>query len=181
MYRFNFAPPSTTRRSARPPCTPSARKTMKRAGGQSQVLADLRIVVGLRHADELIPARTSWCRRTSKGQGAAEGSGLRQHAHPGRARDRRGHAVGPTGGDGPSRAPASTSTWSRWTGRAYATRRASKAAPAEGGWNIHNTNWYANDVMESAQPMPAAANGDNAWFGWGLTCRRWKNCAPSSP
>ena len=39
-------------------------------------------------------------------------------------------------------------------------------APAEGGWNIHNTNWYATDVMDPVRSAPAAANGDNAWFGW---------------
>ncbi|ARP93649.1 ABC transporter substrate-binding protein [Bordetella genomosp. 13] len=47
-----------------------------------------------------------------------------------------------------------------------ATRRASKAAPAQGGWNIHNTNWYATDIMDPVRSAPAAANGDNAWFGW---------------
>ena len=50
--------------------------------------------------------------------------------------------------------------------QSVATRRASKAAPAEGGWNIHNTNWYATDVMDPVRSAPAAANGDNAWFGW---------------
>ncbi|KAG0929197.1 hypothetical protein G6F31_017439 [Rhizopus arrhizus] len=50
--------------------------------------------------------------------------------------------------------------------QSVATRRASKAAPAEGGWNIHNTNLYATDVMDPVRSAPAAANGDNAWFGW---------------
>ena len=50
--------------------------------------------------------------------------------------------------------------------QSVATRRASKAAPAEGGWNIHNTNWYATDVMDPVRSAPAAASGDNAWFGW---------------
>ena len=49
--------------------------------------------------------------------------------------------------------------------QSVATRRASKAALAEGGWNIHNTNWYATDVMDPVR-APAAASGDNAWFGW---------------
>lgn len=50
--------------------------------------------------------------------------------------------------------------------QSVASRRASKAAPAEGGWNIHNTNWYATDIMDPLRAAPAAANGDNAWFGW---------------
>ncbi|WP_203564817.1 ABC transporter substrate-binding protein [Bordetella pseudohinzii] len=50
--------------------------------------------------------------------------------------------------------------------QSVATRRASKAAPAEGGWNIHNTNWYATDIMDPVRSAPAGANGDNAWFGW---------------
>lgn len=63
--------------------------------------------------------------------------------------------------------------------QSVATRRASKAAPAEGGWNIHNTNWYATDVMDPVRSAPAAANGDNAWFGW-PDFPRSRNCAPSS-
>ncbi|WP_144630673.1 ABC transporter substrate-binding protein [Bordetella genomosp. 13] len=47
-----------------------------------------------------------------------------------------------------------------------ATRRASKAPAAQGGWSIHNTNWYATDIMDPVRSAPAAANGDNAWFGW---------------
>lgn len=50
--------------------------------------------------------------------------------------------------------------------QSVASRRASKAPPAEGGWNIHNTNWYATDVMDPVRAAPAAASGDNAWFGW---------------
>lgn len=46
------------------------------------------------------------------------------------------------------------------------TRRASKASSNAGGWNIHNTNWYATDIMDPIRSAPAAANGDNAWFGW---------------
>ncbi|OZI17190.1 ABC transporter substrate-binding protein [Bordetella genomosp. 7] len=47
-----------------------------------------------------------------------------------------------------------------------ATRRASKAAPDAGGWNVHNTNWYATDIMDPVRSAPASANGDSAWFGW---------------
>jgi len=47
-----------------------------------------------------------------------------------------------------------------------ATRRTSKAPAAQGGWNIHNTNWYATDIMDPIRSAPAAANGDQAWFGW---------------
>lgn len=50
--------------------------------------------------------------------------------------------------------------------QSVATRRASKAAPAQGGWNLLNTNWYTTDVMDPVRSAPAAANGDDAWFGW---------------
>lgn len=46
------------------------------------------------------------------------------------------------------------------------SRRASKADPLKGGWNIFNTNWYATDVMDPIRSTPAAANGDRAWYGW---------------
>jgi peptide/nickel transport system substrate-binding protein len=45
-------------------------------------------------------------------------------------------------------------------------RRMSKAPPNQGGWNIHNTNWYATDIMDPIRSAPAAADGDKAWYGW---------------
>lgn len=50
--------------------------------------------------------------------------------------------------------------------QAVASRRTSKAPAAQGGWNIHNTNWYATDIMDPVRSAPAAASGDQAWFGW---------------
>lgn len=47
-----------------------------------------------------------------------------------------------------------------------ARRRAVKAPPAEGGWNIFHT-WHAG--MDCASPAGYTAmrtNGDDAWFGW---------------
>jgi peptide/nickel transport system substrate-binding protein len=47
-----------------------------------------------------------------------------------------------------------------------AVRRASRAAPGAGGWNITNTNWRVEDIMDPLRSAPAAASGDTAWYGW---------------
>jgi peptide/nickel transport system substrate-binding protein len=50
--------------------------------------------------------------------------------------------------------------------REVSQRRASKAPPDQGGWNIYNTNWYVTDIMDPVRSAPAAADGKNAWYGW---------------
>lgn len=47
-----------------------------------------------------------------------------------------------------------------------AVRRTSRAAPAQGGWSITNTNWRVEDIMDPLRSAPAAASGDTAWYGW---------------
>jgi len=46
------------------------------------------------------------------------------------------------------------------------SRRASKAPPSQGGWNMFHT-WHAGpDCINPAAYTAIRANGDNAWFGW---------------
>lgn len=46
------------------------------------------------------------------------------------------------------------------------TRRASKAPPSQGGWNMFHT-WHAGaDAINPAGYPAVRANGDKAWFGW---------------
>ena len=45
-------------------------------------------------------------------------------------------------------------------------RRASKAAPEQGGWNAFMTGWTAADVMNPIAAVGFAASGADAWFGW---------------
>jgi peptide/nickel transport system substrate-binding protein len=46
------------------------------------------------------------------------------------------------------------------------TRRASKKAPAEGGWNMFETGWVGSDTLDPSTNVMLRANGDRAWFGW---------------
>ena len=47
-----------------------------------------------------------------------------------------------------------------------ATRRASKAPPRQGGWNMFHT-WHTGvDCANPATYSAIRANGDKAWFGW---------------
>jgi peptide/nickel transport system substrate-binding protein len=46
------------------------------------------------------------------------------------------------------------------------TRRASKKAPAEGGWNMFETGWTGSDLIDPSTNVMLRANGDAAWFGW---------------
>lgn len=53
---------------------------------------------------------------------------------------------------------------SDWGG--VVTRRAVKAAPADGGWNIFIT-WASGHAFDNPIGLSAhAANGEEAWFGW---------------
>lgn len=45
-------------------------------------------------------------------------------------------------------------------------RRASKAPPAEGGWNVFSTTNVLPDVADPIGFIGVAAGGDTAWFGW---------------
>jgi peptide/nickel transport system substrate-binding protein len=46
------------------------------------------------------------------------------------------------------------------------TRRTSKAAPKDGGWNMFHT-WHAGaDCINPSAYTAIRANGDKAWFGW---------------
>ena len=49
---------------------------------------------------------------------------------------------------------------------AVTERRASKAAPEDGGWSLFPTAWLAVDVLNPALAAPLNASGDEAWFGW---------------
>ncbi|WP_246053490.1 ABC transporter substrate-binding protein [Paracoccus hibiscisoli] len=46
------------------------------------------------------------------------------------------------------------------------TRRASQAAPAEGGWNIFITNWMVPEISNPISNPMLNGRGDDAWFGW---------------
>ena len=45
-------------------------------------------------------------------------------------------------------------------------RRANKAPPAQGGWNLHNTNFPAAGIANPAVSPIIRGNGERAWFGW---------------
>ncbi len=45
-------------------------------------------------------------------------------------------------------------------------RRAKKDPPAQGGWNLHNTNFPAAGIANPAVSPIIRANGERAWFGW---------------
>ncbi|MBK5925886.1 ABC transporter substrate-binding protein [Rhodobaculum claviforme] len=46
------------------------------------------------------------------------------------------------------------------------SRRASREAPENGGWNIFPTWWLAVDQLNPITNISVAASGDTAWFGW---------------
>ena len=47
------------------------------------------------------------------------------------------------------------------------TRRASQAAPEDGGWNVFFTNWVGADVMNPLVNLPLIGRGEEGgWFGW---------------
>jgi peptide/nickel transport system substrate-binding protein len=45
-------------------------------------------------------------------------------------------------------------------------RRANRAPPAQGGWNLHNTNGPAATIANPAVSWAIRMNGANAWAGW---------------
>ncbi len=45
-------------------------------------------------------------------------------------------------------------------------RRAKKDSPAQGGWNLHNTNFPAAGIANPAVSPIIRMHGDGAWFGW---------------
>jgi peptide/nickel transport system substrate-binding protein len=45
-------------------------------------------------------------------------------------------------------------------------RRAVKAPPAKGGWNMFHTYHGGDDCISPASYIALRANGDRAWFGW---------------
>jgi peptide/nickel transport system substrate-binding protein len=46
------------------------------------------------------------------------------------------------------------------------TRRASQAAPTDGGWNIFFTNWMVPEISSPLINPMVNGRGDDAWFGW---------------
>lgn len=46
------------------------------------------------------------------------------------------------------------------------SRRASQAAPADGGWNMFVTNWMVIDIANPITNAMLNGNGNDAWFGW---------------
>ena len=45
-------------------------------------------------------------------------------------------------------------------------RRASKAAPSQGGWSVFFTTLTGVDLSSPASSLPLRGNGQGAWFGW---------------
>ena len=45
-------------------------------------------------------------------------------------------------------------------------RRASKAPPAQGGWNIFSTGWEGLNLDDPGGHYPIIGSGQDAWFGW---------------
>ncbi len=46
------------------------------------------------------------------------------------------------------------------------TRRASQAAPKDGGWNVFITNWMVPEISNPLSNPMLNGRGDAAWFGW---------------
>lgn len=46
------------------------------------------------------------------------------------------------------------------------TRRASQAAPADGGWHMFFTNWVVPEVSNPLANVMLSGRGDDSWFGW---------------
>lgn len=46
------------------------------------------------------------------------------------------------------------------------TRRASQAAPADGGWNMFITNWVIPEISTPLVNAMVNGRGQDAWFGW---------------
>ena len=63
--------------------------------------------------------------------------------------------------------------------QSVASRRASRALPADGGWSILNTNMYTADLADPVRTPMAAADGDKAWYGW-PDFPRSRRCATST-
>ncbi|MDW8315508.1 MAG: ABC transporter substrate-binding protein [Rhodovarius sp.] len=53
---------------------------------------------------------------------------------------------------------------SDWAGTV--ARRANRAPPAQGGWNLHNTNFPSPGIANPALSPIIRMHGENAWFGW---------------
>lgn len=45
-------------------------------------------------------------------------------------------------------------------------RRASKDAPADGGWNVFFTNWQIPEIATPLNSVMLNGRGDQGWFGW---------------
>ncbi|MFC0217760.1 ABC transporter substrate-binding protein [Pseudochelatococcus lubricantis] len=45
-------------------------------------------------------------------------------------------------------------------------RRASQAAPKDGGWNVFFTNWQIPEIAGPLNNVMLNGRGDTAWFGW---------------
>jgi peptide/nickel transport system substrate-binding protein len=45
-------------------------------------------------------------------------------------------------------------------------RRSNRAAPGQGGWSLHNTNFPAPGIANPALSPIIRMHGDAAWFGW---------------
>ena len=45
-------------------------------------------------------------------------------------------------------------------------RRANRGTPAQGGWNLHNTNFPAANIANPAVSPIIRGHGERAWFGW---------------
>lgn len=46
------------------------------------------------------------------------------------------------------------------------TRRASQAAPGDGGWNLFFTNWMVPEITSPLINPMVNGRGDDGWFGW---------------
>ena len=182
MYRFNFKyPPFNNKKIRQAAMYAGPGRRDEGAGRQSQVLAHLRLAVGLRHA--VGNRHRQGCGGAAEhreGQGAAEGSRLRQHARADHARHRRGHAVGAAGGD---RAGAAQGRLQRQPDghglaeRGHAARLQGRARRRRLEHPQHQLVRHRRDGPGALAPPPPAATTPGSA---GPTCRRSKSCAPSS-
>ena len=59
-----------------------------------------------------------------------------------------------------------TVEWQPMDRQTLVTRRASQAAPAEGGWNMFITNWMVPEISNPLGNPMLNGRGNEAWFGW---------------
>ena len=135
-----------------------------------EILAGLRLVLHLRHADgeRRRLGRADRQARFRQGQ-KADRRGRLQGREDRRARRRR--SAQPACAGAGHRRPAEEArpqcrSWPRWIGAPWSPAAPRRSRSEKGGWNIFGTGWVGADMLDPALNVPLRTNGEKAWFGW---------------